>query len=234
MKGREMSDFEFKGHYFNREEWLGINGESFAVHVLKAIIGKNPLTVLHQDWFSHYNYGEGSDFKIADSEFNVLVEGEVKNWKHQNRPYGTEIAKEEILPRYTTQAPIKLLIITYLSLLTQKALELLRQHNITVIEVSGLIVKATKNQLFKPLLRKLYPILKPLLEKAKPHRKISKNNKDLKLTNYCQHNRNNKHITNNTIKNTHDTTIRNSIILGVYLGISQPDSKVKQGSSDYG
>jgi len=234
--------FYWKGHYFCRNDYYGVNGESHVINVLKAVIGRHRLNVLHVDWFNHYNHGDGADFKIVDTEFNVLVEGEVKNWQQQGRPYGTEIIESEVLTRFTTEAPIKLLIITFLSLLTHKALELLKQHGITVIEVGGLMLGEGKSRLFKPLLKKLYSILKPLLTKHNRRRKFVLHNKQGKLTKYFNDNTvtvtpNNK--INKTLSNTnnriYDTNVRNSI-LNVYLPPNQqPHFKVKRiGSGDFG
>jgi len=228
----------WRGHRYNFKDLLGVNGENHVVNVLKAIVTKHRFSVSHIDWFGSYNHGDGSDFKIIDGEFNIVVEGEVKNWQQQNRPYGTDIIKEEVLTRYETQAPVKLLIITFLSLLTQKALELLREHGITVIEVNGLMLGEAKSRLFKPLLRKLYPILKPLLTKHNRRRKFIHNNKQGKLTKYCYPNTvtvtpnkvNNKHFTQHYI---YDTTIKNRI-LDVYLPPYQTPNFTVMSKGDEG
>ena len=79
-----------------------------------------------------------------------------------NRPYGTETARTEIIDRFKNYAGgLKVLIISFLCLLTKKALELLETHNIHIIEIEKLVgrkdfpLKGKNNEVFYQLKNKL-------------------------------------------------------------------------------
>lgn len=158
----------------SRNEVLGKNGEKFVNNVFERLIGKKRLKkgwykIKHQDWAKNYNYGTGTDIKIYEDNL-LLVDVEVKNWKHQDRPYGTEIAISEILDRFTRSfAPVKLLIISFLSLLTNRAKELLRQSGIQTLEMGNWIVRATWAETYKQFVMSNYYRLRKLLN-IKKHR----------------------------------------------------------------
>jgi len=223
---QRLKGFYLNGRYFNRKEWLGINLERLVVYILEVLCSRYHIHIHHEKWFKNYNYGNGSDFKLEDDKGNVFVEGECKNWKNFNRPYGTEIAETEILSRFTTQAPLKLLIISYISLLTTKALEILKKHNIVVVEVGNVTVKDTRKKLFKPLLRKIYHHLKPYLsQKNLCHKTKCKSNK---LTHYISNTTNNNNTQHkNTIQ--YDTIIKNkgkNTLLNLFFKPYKPVSNI--------
>jgi hypothetical protein len=136
--------------------------------------------VNHTD-FKHYNFGVGLDVKVLDQNKHALVDVEVKNWKHFDRPYGSCVAKSEILDRFAqSTARIKLLIISYRSLLTQDALTLIRSHDIQIVELGNLVTKSTFSQLFASTLKQL----KHVLFGAKVYHHTTKT---IPLTNYTEH-----------------------------------------------
>jgi len=120
---------------------LGIIGEKFSDSVAKSIFKvKDGYRVKHVDW-DNYSYGHGLDLRVFKRNKQVLAV-EVKNWREMNRPYGTETARTEIIDRFKNYAGgLKVLIISFLCLLTKKALELLEAHNIHIVEVGKLIGK---------------------------------------------------------------------------------------------
>ena len=125
----------------NNKIGLGIIGEKFTNSVAKSIFrAKDGYRVEHVDW-DNYSYGHGLDLRVFKRNKQVIAV-EVKNWRQMNRPYGAVYAEEQILDRFKNYAGgIKVLIISFLCLLTKKALELLEAHDIHVIEIGKLVGK---------------------------------------------------------------------------------------------
>ena len=102
----------------SRNIQLGINGERFVFSLFERTIGKKRLEkgwyqIKHQDWDNNYNYGTGVDIGILEDD-KPLIDIEVKNFKKQSRPYGTDIALKEVIPRFDgSTAPIRLLFISF-------------------------------------------------------------------------------------------------------------------------
>ena len=140
---------------------LGIIGEKFNNSVAKSIFKvKEGYRVRHVDW-DNYSYGHGLDLRVFKRNKQVMAI-EVKNWRKMNRPYGTDIARTEIIDRFKNCAGgIKVLIISFLCLLTKQALTLLEKHNIHIIETRKLIgkndfpKKGRNNKVFYSLKSKL-------------------------------------------------------------------------------
>ncbi|MDH5783159.1 MAG: hypothetical protein OEZ35_05790 [Candidatus Bathyarchaeota archaeon] len=140
---------------------LGIIGEKFSDSVAKSIFKvKEGYRVIHVDW-DNYSYGYGLDLRVFKRNKQVMAI-EVKNWREMNRPYGTETARTEIIDRFRNYAGgLKVLIVSFLCLLTKKALELLETHNIHIIEMEKLVGrkdfprKGKNNEVFYQLKNKL-------------------------------------------------------------------------------
>ena len=120
---------------------LGIISEKFCTKVAESTFKKREdFEVKHVDW-NKYNYGDGLDLRIFQRN-KQIIGVEVKNWRYFKRPYGTQVAEDEIIDRFRNFAGgLKVLIISFLSLLTQKAIRLLEVHNIHIIEVGKLVGK---------------------------------------------------------------------------------------------
>jgi len=120
---------------------LGIILEKWVFAVLKSLFkAREGFRVLHVNW-QRYNYGHGQDLRVFQRNRQILAI-ECKNWRMLNRPYGTDICETEIIDRFKNHAGgIKLLIITFADLLTKKARNLLKQHNVHIIETCKLIGK---------------------------------------------------------------------------------------------
>ena len=127
-----------------------------------------------------------------------------------NRPYGTETAETEIIDRFKNYAGgIKVLSISFLCLLTKKALELLEAHDIHVIEIGKLVGKndfprkGKNNKTFYSLKSKLFKLWANHKQKARPKVCGCVRGKQLKLSNTHVHS--NAHTTNNSNLKPHDT-----------------------------
>lgn len=120
---------------------LGIIGEKFVYAVLASIFkAKEDFRVKHVDW-NNYSYGHGQDLRVFKRNRQVLGI-ECKNWRKLNRPYGTDIAEKEVIDRFANFAGgFKILVISFLYLLTRKARRFLKAHNIYAIEIGKLIGK---------------------------------------------------------------------------------------------
>jgi hypothetical protein len=208
----------------SRNIQLGKNGERFAVSIFEQIIGKRRIqrgwyNIKHQNWDNNYTYGTGVDIEVSEDN-KPLIDIEVKNLKNQHRPYGTDFAVKEVVPRfYGSTAPIKLLFITFLCLLTEKARQLIEQAGIEIIEIGNWIVKATWKETFKKfMLNHYYELksclkLKPLSNRASKKRPIfSCSSTSSCLTSDCNNplNMNKKHDINIECKLTKYIPINNN------------------------
>jgi hypothetical protein len=98
---------------------------------------KDGYKVKHNKFNSEYEYccGSGIDIKVIQG-CKDYAEIEVKNWSPQKKPYGTKTVINEVLPRFShSGGGLMMLVITFLSLLTKAAIQLLEQAGITIIEV---------------------------------------------------------------------------------------------------
>ena len=98
---------------------------------------KDGYKVKHNKFNSEYEYccGSGIDIKVIQG-CKDYAEIEVKNWSPQKKPYGTKTVINEVLPRFShSGGGLMMLVITFLSLLTKAAIQLLEQAGIVIIEV---------------------------------------------------------------------------------------------------
>lgn len=118
---------------------LGVILEKWAYAVLKSIFkNNNGFRIKHVNW-DRYNYGFGLDLRVFKRSSQILGI-ECKNWRDFDRPYGTDIAIHEIIDRFTNFAGgIKVLVITFISLLTKEAIRLLKANSIHILETNKLI-----------------------------------------------------------------------------------------------
>jgi hypothetical protein len=116
----------------------GKQGEQITVSALKTKYKtKDGFRVTHNQFGSQYEYscGQGVDVKVYDG-CKEIAELEVKNLAEQKKPYGTDFVRKKVLPRFShSGGGLKLFVITFLSLLTHLAVQLLEQEGITIIEV---------------------------------------------------------------------------------------------------
>ena len=120
---------------------LGKIGEMFSNAVVKSVFKtKKGFRVKHVNW-NNYTHGSGLDLRVFRQ--NKLFLGiEVKNWRYFDRPYGVEFAVSEIIDRFKEfTGDFKILIISFKSLLTKKAILLLNNHHIHILEVGKLMNK---------------------------------------------------------------------------------------------
>lgn len=190
---------------------LGIIAEKFIVSIVKSLFKANEgFKVKHTD-FDNYNFGHGLDLRVFDHN-RELLGIEVKNWKLFNKPYGSNIAETEIIDRFKNcSAKIKLLIISFKSLLTKEALRLLKQNNIHVIETNKLIGHNDfKTKLFYTLKAQIQQLL------TRPCASFVYS----KLTNYPIDN------TINTVNiETHDTTLEINPIDFIFSLLDRPKER---------
>jgi hypothetical protein len=116
---------------------------------------KDGFTVRHNNFNSEYEFScsSGLDVKLFEG-CRELASFEVKNWQKQPKPYGTETTKEQILSRFDhCGGGIKILIITFMSLLTKEGIRLIEQAGILIFEIGELLTTA-----FYQDLKKLYSL----------------------------------------------------------------------------
>lgn len=122
---------------------LGIIFEKFVFAILCGLFPKKKgYRIFHVDWSDYTSsMGKGLDLKLFQRN-KLLAVFEVKNWAKKGRPYGTETATEQILSRFKNCGTnLKILIISFKSLLTKRALALLEANNVFVLETKKLIGK---------------------------------------------------------------------------------------------
>jgi len=72
-----------------------------------------------------------------------------EDWDKKDRPYGRESVIKEVIPRFKgSLAPIKILFITFISLLTKGAVRLIEESGIRIIEIGHWIIGKTCNRLY--------------------------------------------------------------------------------------
>jgi len=198
----------------NNKIGLGIIGEKFTNSVAKSIFrAKDGYRVNHVDW-DNYSYGHGLDLRVFKQNKQVIAV-EVKNWRQMNRPYGAVYAEEQILDRFKNYAGgIKVLIISFLCLLTKKALELLEAHDIHVIEIGKLVGKndfprkGKNNKTFYSLKSKLSKLWRDLKQ---ARTKVVCSVSQSKLDRFDGSNDLKGHTTNN-LKQQHDTDSKKQLV----------------------
>lgn len=213
---------------------LGIIGKKWFHALVKSIFkARQGYKIKHVDW-ENYSYGYGQDLRLFKRNRQVMA-SEVKNWRKMDRPYGTDIAEKEIMDRFANfSGGFKILVISFLCLLTRKAKMLLRSHNIYVIEIGKLIGKndfprkGKNNKVFytfKSKFLRLWISLKWLARsKVVSHVQSS-------LDNYVSRNVNSCH----TIKHKqHDTDSYNKAKTSQNYALQFIINLIKHGSGEYG
>ena len=122
---------------------LGIIFEKFVFAILCGLFPKKKgYRISHVDWSNYTSsMGKGLDLKIFQRN-KLLAVFEIKNWRELGRPYGTETATEQILARFKNCGTnLKILVISFKSLLTKRALALLEASNVHVLETNKLVGK---------------------------------------------------------------------------------------------
>jgi len=122
---------------------LGIIFEKFVYAVLCGLFPKKlGFRLTHVDWNNYTSaQGKGVDIKLFLRNKLIAV-FEIKNWRELGRPYGTETATEQILARFKNCGTnLKILVISFKSLLTKRALALLEVSNVHILETNKLIGK---------------------------------------------------------------------------------------------
>ena len=147
---------------------LGLIGEKVVVAVNSILFPKKKgYLIQHSNWLE-YNYSTGTDIKVFDCEGRFLLDVECKNWRFFVRPYGEAIIESEIFDRFeTSSARIKVLVISYLSLIPKYLVPKFKQLGITIIETSQLTTKATFYKVFNKLIQPLLQLKQQLLQPFK-------------------------------------------------------------------
>jgi len=148
------------------KELLGLINEKVLLAILSSVF--KGYKIKHND-FNRYQDGisRGVDFRVFERN-KSLFDIEVKNWKLFNKPYGLDVIKLEILERFKNScAKYKILIISFISLISTEGLSLLKRNNIHVFGVDRLIGKKFfdfKNRLFYELKAKFTKFLRSIPE----------------------------------------------------------------------
>lgn len=155
---------EGKGSELSNKVGLGIIGEKFDVAVVKTLFHKKFYRIHHNNWESHnLSIGLGADILIyGKKETKPKIAIECKNWRKLGRPYGYETVQSQIMHRFRNLPSdcLKILIISFISLLTKSMHEYLSNHNILLIERGKLVGKRDfRSQVFYQLRRKLNAVI---------------------------------------------------------------------------
>jgi hypothetical protein len=190
--------------------YYGIKGEQVINSATRKAFPE--WTVKHNSFGSRYEYacGHGVDLTATKDGF-LPIYGEVKNLKQQPKPYGTDFVKRHVLPRFEGLFGVKVLFITFLSLLTQDALVMLKRNGIIPFEIGERLT----TEFFKHY-EKVYQLANRIKSKVQPKPSSS----SIPLTNpntltpYCissntpiSNNKENNNKTNNTIRYNEDKAI---------------------------
>lgn len=196
---------------------LGKIGEIVIDGVTRSLFKvRDGFRVKHIDW-DNYTYGSGLDVRVFERNKQILAI-EVKNWNWQDRPYGLDIVRREIIDRFKNfSGGIKVLIITFLCLLTSEGIELIKSRGIEIIEVGTLIT----TEIFKSSI--FYQIKAKLASLWNRRTQILKQIADIKqsrLNKYINSNNNNNSNTNNHL--TYDTEIPKLLKFLHKIGVPAP------------
>jgi hypothetical protein len=141
--------------YFTRENlYYGRLGEQVTTQAIKTQFkAKDGFKVKHNSFGTQYEYccSHGIDITITGDKKPVYIE--VKNLKQQPKPYGTDYVKRHIKPRFEGLEGIKILVITYLKLLTLEARQLLLHEGISILATGQRLT----SEFFKDL-KRLYSL----------------------------------------------------------------------------
>lgn len=120
--------------------------------VLSSLFPKSKgFRTKHVDWSNYTSeMGKGLDLRVFQRS-RQIIGMEVKDFREYDRPYGTDFVRKHVLERFKNFAGgVKILIISFLCLLTRKGLELIESHGIHIVEVGKVfsIRKDVKTPLF--------------------------------------------------------------------------------------
>ena len=162
---------------YNYRMGLGLIKEKCVNAVTSMIFPKKKgYQIQHSNW-SEYNYSTGTDLKVFDCEGRFLLDCEVKNWQFFVRAYGTAIIESEVFDRFVTStARLKLLVISYLSLIPKSLLPKFKQLGITIIETSQLTTNQSFYKVFNQLIKPLHTIKQQLQQPFKHKELMTYNN----------------------------------------------------------
>ncbi|MFB3889207.1 MAG: hypothetical protein ACE14S_06925 [Candidatus Bathyarchaeia archaeon] len=203
MSGLENDAYVLGEDYYTRDnQYWGICGEEGILDSLRVNFKKRDgFTIKHNNFSNRKEYASGSGMDLIvqklDDDLGLvdLAQIEVKNLKEQPKPYGIDYVKRHILPRTKDNSVIKILVITFLVLLSQPSIKLLKQSGWTILEVGERITSQFYKSKFKYALANK---LKSIISKIKPKSPLFLSNYKL-LTNYTNTSNTNK------ITEQHDT-----------------------------
>lgn len=153
----------------SRKQKLGIIMEKWLYAVLKSLFpAKNGFFVRHNNW-KNYSYGYGLDLAVFQQRgikrVPILL-FECKNWRQLGKPYGTEIIKKHVISRFLDEPKLwlskakRIIIGTFESLFTKRALRLMRTWKIHLISTDKLIgSKDFRSRLFYILKAKIQKVM---------------------------------------------------------------------------
>lgn len=119
---------------------LGKIGEQVLYSLFHSIFDRDHYRIKSNDYKNYNNgIGHGTDFKIWLGSC-LLFDIEVKNWKLFSKPYGHDIIESEIIQRFrTSTAKYRILVISFIGLLSKSGLNLLKRNNIHVFSLDTLL-----------------------------------------------------------------------------------------------
>jgi len=124
---------------------IGLEGEK----IVSSVLTKLSIPHEHTKWV-RYEYGSGCDLWNEILRFFI----EVKNLAGHYR-VTREWCEHEVISRYPEDAKIKILVISFISALTNDARNLIESHGIKIIEI-GEQVKEYSRTAYSSLIKKLY------------------------------------------------------------------------------
>jgi hypothetical protein len=164
LKNREPEEVYVLGNdnFFTRENIKqGKDGEKVCLGALRTQFKvRDGYRIKHNDFGTQYQYcsGHGMDLKIYEFDSMSDIERliaviEIKNLSDQSKPYGIDFVLLKVLPRAEGIPSFipKILLITYIKLLTKSAIELLHQEGWVIVETGEVLT----SEYFQDL-KKLY------------------------------------------------------------------------------
>lgn len=140
-----------------RNNIVGDRLEVWKANIYRKIIGKRRLASGEYRIVRNPNKGEGVDFLIYRGNDLILVD-EVKNWRDQQKPYGTEVTDRNVIPRFEPyeQVPNKHLTITFEKLFCKKGQRQLTEKNVETLEIGLFVDRQTWGQATGDFLTRYY------------------------------------------------------------------------------
>jgi len=197
-----------KDYYTPENLYWGALGEKPVAKVIRMLYpAERGFKVTSNSFKSIKDYcsGEGMDVKVRN-----LFEIEVKNLKQQDKPYGTDFVKRHILSRARNCNLLKILIITYINLLTKAGITLLHKHGWIILEVGERLTED-----FLKSKKKLYSLRAKIRSVCRKFSSVSNSSISNRYSSaYSYLTRYNSNRAKTNINNKYDTPILNSKELG--------------------